>query len=83
MIYSHIPCCVLIIAYSYDAACHLAEEMPHSARDVPIAMVRSVAVNGMMDLGYCIMLLYSLGDLDDCKHILFRNPTLLIVLTRE
>ncbi|TEY66765.1 hypothetical protein BOTCAL_0133g00230 [Botryotinia calthae] len=55
----------------YDAACHLAEEMPRPARDVPIAMVGSVAVNGIMGLGYCIMLLYSLGDLNE----LLASPT--------
>ncbi|KAB8304225.1 hypothetical protein EYC80_003643 [Monilinia laxa] len=55
----------------YDAACHLAEEMPRPKRDVPIAMVGSVAINGIMGLGYCIMLLYSLGDLDD----LLASPT--------
>ena len=30
----------------YDAACHLAEEMVYPARNVPIAMVGSVIVNG-------------------------------------
>ncbi|TGO35062.1 hypothetical protein BHYA_0172g00250 [Botrytis hyacinthi] len=55
----------------YDAACHLAEEMPRPARDVPIAMVGSVAVNGILGLGYCIMLLYSLGDLNE----LLASPT--------
>jgi choline transport protein len=25
----------------YDAACHLAEEMPHASRNVPLAMVRT------------------------------------------
>ncbi|KAJ8066091.1 hypothetical protein OCU04_005181 [Sclerotinia nivalis] len=55
----------------YDAACHLAEEMPRPARDVPIAMVGSVAVNGILGLGYCILLLYSLGDLDE----LLASPT--------
>ncbi|KAF7864017.1 hypothetical protein EAF04_006982 [Stromatinia cepivora] len=56
---------------SYEAACHLAEEMPRPARDVPIAMVGSVAVNGILGLGYCILLLYSLGDLDE----LLASPT--------
>ncbi|KAM3075567.1 hypothetical protein ACMFMG_007706 [Clarireedia jacksonii] len=49
----------------YDAACHLAEELPRPARNVPIAMVCSVVINGLMGLGYCIILLYSLGNLDD------------------
>ncbi|CAD6442152.1 0253d708-9c43-4fb6-a098-87eff587cd46 [Sclerotinia trifoliorum] len=55
----------------YDAACHLAEEMPRPARNVPIAMVGSVAVNGILGLGYCILLLCSLGDLDE----LLASPT--------
>lgn len=62
-----------MIPQSYDAACHLAEEMPRPARDVPIAMVGSVAVNGILGLGYCIMLLYSLGDLDECKKFLLSS----------
>jgi amino acid transporter len=48
----------------YDAACHLAEEMPHASRNVPIAMVGSVTVNGILGIGYCIMLLFSTGTLD-------------------
>ncbi|PQE33962.1 amino acid permease protein [Rutstroemia sp. NJR-2017a WRK4] len=55
----------------YDAACHLAEEMPRPGRNVPIAMVGSVAINGLMGLGYCIILLYSLGNLED----LLASPT--------
>ena len=55
----------------YDAACHLAEELPHPARNVPIAMVGSVVANGIMGLGCCIMLLFSLGSLDD----LLASPT--------
>ncbi|KAH6651539.1 amino acid permease-domain-containing protein [Truncatella angustata] len=49
----------------YDAACHLSEEIPHAARNVPIAMVGSVAVNGILGLAYCIVLLYSISSLDD------------------
>lgn len=45
--------------------------MPRPARDVPIAMVGSVAVNGILGLGYCIMLLFSLGDLNECKQFFF------------
>ncbi|KAF2187358.1 amino acid transporter [Zopfia rhizophila CBS 207.26] len=48
----------------YDAACHLAEEMPHASRNVPLAMVGSVTVNGVLGLGYCIMLLFSTGPLE-------------------
>jgi choline transport protein len=49
----------------YDAACHLAEELPRPSRNVPIAMVGSVVANGMLGLGACIVLLFSLGSLDD------------------
>ena len=55
----------------YDAACHLAEEMPLPSRTVPLAMVGSVLVNGVMGLGFAIMLLFSLGDLND----LLTSPT--------
>lgn len=55
----------------YDAACHLAEEMPHASRNVPIAMIGSVTVNGILGIGYCIMLLFSTGTLD----VLLTTPT--------
>ncbi|KAI8204424.1 Choline transport protein [Colletotrichum sp. SAR 10_76] len=48
----------------YDAACHLAEELPNASRDVPIAMVGSVLVNGVMGLIYGTVLLFSTGPLD-------------------
>jgi choline transport protein len=49
----------------YDAACPLAEELPRPSRNVPIAMVDSVVANGILGLGCCIVLLFSLGSLDD------------------
>jgi amino acid transporter len=49
----------------YDAACHLAEELPRPSRNVPIAMIGSVIANGILGLGCCIILLFSLGSLDD------------------
>ncbi|KAF4340158.1 amino acid transporter [Fusarium beomiforme] len=55
----------------YDAACHLAEEMPHASRNVPLAMVGSVGINGLMGLVYCIIFLYSTGPLDK----LLQTPT--------
>ncbi|CZR54079.1 related to HNM1-Choline permease [Phialocephala subalpina] len=55
----------------YDSATHMAEEMRHPARDVPIAMLGSVIVNGVMGLGYCVILLYSIGNLND----LLASPT--------
>ncbi|KAL1963476.1 hypothetical protein VTN77DRAFT_8377 [Rasamsonia byssochlamydoides] len=48
----------------YDAACHLSEELPNPSRNVPLAMVGSVVVNGLTGLVYAIVLLYSLGDLN-------------------
>ncbi|KAJ4298038.1 hypothetical protein N0V90_005937 [Kalmusia sp. IMI 367209] len=55
----------------YDAACHLSEEMPHATKNVPLAMVGSVTVNGVIGLGYCVLLLYSTGPLDE----LLSTPT--------
>ncbi|GKT86406.1 choline transport protein (amino acid permease) [Colletotrichum tofieldiae] len=48
----------------YDAACHLAEEMPNASRDVPLAMVGSVVVNGLMGLIYGTVLLFCTGPLE-------------------
>lgn len=48
----------------YDAATHLSEELPSPRKNVPLAMVGSVLVNGILGLIYCIVLLYSLPDLD-------------------
>ncbi|KAH6867348.1 amino acid permease [Thelonectria olida] len=55
----------------YDAACHLAEELPHASRNVPLAMVGSVVLNGIIGFAYCIILLYSAGSLD----ALLQTPT--------
>lgn len=52
----------LLIYHRYDAASHLAEEIPQASRNVPIAMVGSVFVNGIMAVAYCIVLLYSSGS---------------------
>lgn len=48
----------------YDAATHLSEELPSPRRNVPYAMVGSVLVNGCMGFVYCVVLLYSLPDLE-------------------
>ncbi|KAK8015117.1 amino acid transporter [Apiospora arundinis] len=48
----------------YDAACHLSEEIPNAARNVPLAMVGSVVVNGVMGLIYCIVFLFSITNLE-------------------
>ncbi|ATY65627.1 amino acid polyamine transporter I [Cordyceps militaris] len=55
----------------YDAACHLAEELPHASRNVPLAMVGSVVINGLMGLAYTIILLFCSGTLSD----LLSTPT--------
>ena len=47
----------------YDAAAHLAEEIPHAARNVPLAMVGSVLANGVLGFIYCLVILFGLGDL--------------------
>lgn len=51
-------------SHRYDAAAHLAEEIPHAARNVPLAMVGSVLANGVLGFIYCLVLLFGLGDLD-------------------
>ncbi|EQL03101.1 choline transport protein [Ophiocordyceps sinensis CO18] len=48
----------------YDAACHMAEELPHASRNVPLAMIGSVVINGIMGLVYCVLLLFSATSLD-------------------
>ncbi|KAK5064746.1 hypothetical protein LTR84_000580 [Exophiala bonariae] len=55
----------------YDAAAHLAEELPSPARNVPLAMVGSVVANGVLGFIYCLVLLFSLGDLTE----LLESPT--------
>ncbi|KAH8890093.1 amino acid transporter [Thozetella sp. PMI_491] len=55
----------------YDAACHLSEELNDASRNVPLAMVGSVVVNGLMGFIYVIVLLYSAGSLDN----LLATPT--------
>ncbi|KAI3556948.1 amino acid permease [Colletotrichum abscissum] len=55
----------------YDAACHMAEEIPNAPRNVPIAMVGSVTVNGLMGFIYCTVLLFSTGSLES----LLTTPT--------
>jgi choline transport protein len=42
----------------------MAEEIPNASRNVPIAMVGSSVVNGLIGLAYCIILLYSTGPID-------------------
>ncbi|RYC80538.1 hypothetical protein BFJ63_vAg16575 [Fusarium oxysporum f. sp. narcissi] len=49
----------------YDAACHLAEELPNASRNVPLAMLGSVILNGVMGLGFVFMLAFSTGPLKE------------------
>ena len=41
-----------LLSHSYDAACHLAEEMVNPRRTNPIAILGSVVVNGVRGLAY-------------------------------
>lgn len=49
----------------------MAEELPNPSRNVPLAMISGVAVNGVLGFGYCIMLLYSTSPL----QALLETPT--------
>ncbi|CZR40579.1 uncharacterized protein FPRO_05479 [Fusarium proliferatum ET1] len=40
----------------YDGACHMAEELPHPRRNVPLAMIGSIIINGAMGVGYVTIL---------------------------
>lgn len=57
--------------HRYDAACHLAEELPHASRNVPLAMVGTIVINGLIGLAYTIILLFCSGSLSD----LLSTPT--------
>lgn len=47
----------------YDAAAHLSEELPQPSKYVPIAMLGSILINGLLGFVFTIVLLYCLGDL--------------------
>lgn len=51
-------------SHSYDAAAHMSEELPRPSKYVPIAMLGSIVVNGLLGFVFCIIFLYCLGDLD-------------------
>ncbi|CAG9982344.1 unnamed protein product [Clonostachys byssicola] len=61
----------ILILYRYDAACHLSEELPNASRNVPLAMMYSVLLNGITGLAYCIVLLFATTSLDS----LLQTPT--------
>ncbi|KAF4984987.1 hypothetical protein FDECE_16919 [Fusarium decemcellulare] len=55
----------------YDAACHISEEVPSPSRNVPLAMMGAVLVNGITGLVYVILLLFSTTSLER----LLQSPT--------
>lgn len=55
----------------YDAATHLSEELPNPRTKVPIAMVGSVLINGILGFIWCIVLLFCLGD----PEVVLSSPT--------
>ncbi|UPL00132.1 hypothetical protein LCI18_011066 [Fusarium solani-melongenae] len=65
----------------YDAACHMAEELPSASRNVPLAMMGTVLVNGIMGLVYCIVILYSTGSLESLLVTPTGFPFMQIYLT--
>lgn len=49
----------------------MAEELPNPSRSVPLAMLGSIVINGLMGLVYCLVMLFALGDLNN----LLTSPT--------
>ncbi|KAI5364012.1 putative amino acid/polyamine transporter I [Septoria linicola] len=47
----------------YDAAAHLSEELLQPSKYVPVAMIGSIIINGLMGFIFTTILLYCLGDL--------------------
>lgn len=66
----------------YDSAAHLSEELPRPERYVPLAMVGSVVLNGLIGFAYCLMLLFSLGDLDTVLASPFGFPYIQVSTVR-
>ncbi|CAG9981838.1 unnamed protein product [Clonostachys byssicola] len=64
----------------YDAACHLAEELPNASRNVPLAMTGSVVMNVVMGLGFVLMLAFSTGSLEDILQTPTGFPFMMIFL---
>lgn len=63
-----VSCHLLLTVFRYDAACHLAEELPHASRNVPLAMVGSILINGLIGLIYTIILLFCASSLPSMLH---------------
>ncbi|KAF4990282.1 hypothetical protein FDECE_14425 [Fusarium decemcellulare] len=55
----------------YDAACHLSEEIPYAARNVPLAIMGSIGLNGLMGLVFATMILFSTPPLEN----ILNSPT--------
>lgn len=64
----------------YDAACHLAEEIPHPSRNVPLAIMGSISINGLMGFAFFVMLLFSTGPLDSVLNSATGFPFIQIFL---
>lgn len=55
----------------FDAVAHMTEEMPHPARDAPVAMVSAVLVGGVTGIAFILVMLFCFVDLD----LLLASPT--------
>lgn len=52
-----------------DGAIHMSEEVKDARRNVPNALMASVTINGVLGIGMCIAILFTLGSLDDISSI--------------
>lgn len=48
-----------------DSATHLAEEVPHPERNIPIAIMATVAIGFVTSWTYCISMFFGIKDLDE------------------
>ncbi|CAM1509699.1 Fc.00g000340.m01.CDS01 [Cosmosporella sp. VM-42] len=53
-----------------DATTHLAEEIPHPQRNVPIALAMQVGIGFVTGFGYLVSIMYAINDYD----ALFESP---------
>ncbi|KAL9097820.1 MAG: hypothetical protein Q9165_000146 [Trypethelium subeluteriae] len=47
----------------FDATDHIAEEIENAAKVIPLAMMSSVTLNGLLGLGMLVALLFCMGDI--------------------
>lgn len=59
-----------------DSATHLAEEVPHPERNIPFAIMGTIAIGFLTSMVYCISMFFSIQDLDG----LVNTPTLVPIL---